>query len=445
MAAFAVGLLPAIAGACFPSLGDLTSGGGQSGRTDSGSEEGRRGDDGGGGGGDAEADSTSIGKDSAVKDANGDAISSGDSPAESSPPTDGSPSDAPEDADAGACPAALSSDPANCGSSPHDCQGGTCVNCQCQPVTLATTSGSVGIAIDSTYVYWANTSAGSSTIEKISKSLTAPGTPSNVEVGATNVQGIASDGTHVYWTNKSATGSIQRALSTGGGLTTLVTNQNQPDWIAVTVDGAFVVWTNQVGNQVMSAPVGSVNATPTQLNTMGEMGTLPAGIAIDATNVYFASKTSGGGLAESAPLAGGTVSQLGQATYVGITVDNDNVYWTGGFASPIVSQNVKGGDLTTAHTIASGGSLTCPLHLVSDGNNVYFFDQGTTTTATDAGPAGTIVAGAGALYKIPVGNSAPLPPPIVSGLTDPQAIAQDATALYWVTGGVSGAVMKVAK
>jgi hypothetical protein len=33
----------------------------------------------------------------------------------------------------------------------------------------------------------------------------------------------------------------------------------------------------------------------------------------------------------------------------------------------------------------------------------------------------------------------------VTGLTDPQAIAEDATALYWVTGGVSGAVMKLAK
>jgi hypothetical protein len=56
-----------------------------------------------------------------------------------------------------------------------------------------------------------------------------------------------------------------------------------------------------------------------------------------------------------------------------------------------------------------------------------------------------VVPGAGALYRIPVGNSAKLPPPIVTGLTDPQALAEDATALYWVTGGTSGAVMKLAK
>jgi hypothetical protein len=308
----------------------------------------------------------------------------------------------------------------------------------------------VGIAIDSTYVYWANAQAGASGIYKISKALTGPGTPSPVEVGSSyeNVQGLASDGTYVYWTNKLASGSLQRALPTGaaGSLTTLVTGQNQPDWIGVTVDGADVVWTNQGTNQIMSTPAGLANnPTPAQLNTMGETGTLPAGLAIDSTSVYYATKTSGGGEAEWIPLAGGTVKVLGGATYVGIAVDNDNVYWTGGFASPSVSQNAKGGDPSTAQIIAMGGSLTCPLHLASDGNNVYFFDQGTTITATDAGPAGTVVTGAGALYRIPVGNSAPLPAPIVSGLTDPQGLAEDATALYWVTGGTSGAVMKLAK
>lgn len=361
---------------------------------------------------------------------------------------DGAPQDA-SVVDTASCMADTGNDPMNCGACNHDCLGGMCTNGECQPVVLAATSGSVGIALDSTYVYWFNNTSGSSGIFKISKALTGKGTPSAVVSGAsyTKVQGLAADGTYVYWTNKTATGSVQRVLPSGTGtsLTTLVTGQNQPDWIAVTVGGADVVWTNQGTNQIMSTPVGSMSATPTQLNTANELGTLPADIAIDSTTVYYATKTTGGGEAESVPLTGGMVSQLGGATYVGITVDNDNVYWTGGFSNPIVSQNVKGGDPTSAQIIASGGSLTCPLHIVSDGNNVYFFDQGTTTAVTDAGPAGTIVTGAGALYRIPVGNSAPLPAPMVSDLTDPQALAEDATALYWVTGGVSGFVMKLAK
>jgi hypothetical protein len=87
--------------------------------------------------------------------------------------------------------------------------------------------------------------------------------------------------------------------------------------------------------------------------------------------------------------------------------------------------------------IAAGGTLTCPLHIVSDGAMVYFLDQGTDTT-------GVAVAGKGALYAVPVGNTAPLPPPLVKGMTNPQAMAIDNQAVYWVEVGTSS-VMKLAK
>jgi hypothetical protein len=226
MATFLVAIAPVVAGACFPSLGDLTSGGGTEGGEPGGE---------GGGGGDADRDAKAMRKDGAVSDAKDrDRVSSADTSS-----ADGSPEDSTEEA---VCAADTSDDPANCGSCNHDCLGGTCMGGQCQPITLATTSGSVGIAIDSTYIYWANAATSNSGIYKISKALTGAGTPSTVEVGAsyTKVQGLASDGTYVYWTNKTATGSVQRALPTGtaGSLTTLATGQDQPDWIAVTVDGA---------------------------------------------------------------------------------------------------------------------------------------------------------------------------------------------------------------
>jgi hypothetical protein len=34
---------------------------------------------------------------------------------------------------------------------------------------------------------------------------------------------------------------------------------------------------------------------------------------------------------------------------------------------------------------------------------------------------------------------------MAGGLVDPQGIAVDSTAIYWVTGGTVGAVMKLAK
>jgi streptogramin lyase len=139
------------------------------------------------------------------------------------------------------------------------------------------------------------------------------------------------------------------------------------------------------------------------------------------------------------------VTELGSATYVGIAVDENNVYWTGGFASPVVYQNGKTGTPATQIAIAMG-ALTCPLHIASDGSNVYFLDQGTDSS-------GNIKVGAGALYRVPIGNTGALPAPLVSGLTDPQGMAVDGTAVYWVNGttgvpadaGVAGSVMKLAK
>ena len=363
------------------------------------------------------------------------------------------PTDAAADADATTvtpndsgptCTANTSTDSNNCGYCNHSCQGGTCVTGLCQPLTLAVTHGSVGIAVDNTYVYWVDTTDGG-VLNKVSRTLTSEGTPVAVVSGtaAANAQGIAADGQYVYWTNKTATGQIHRALPTGGGLTTLVIGQNDPDWIAS--NGTLVAWTNEGtgdgGNTVMSVPVGSLaGATPTQLNT-GDQGTTPAGIAIDTTSVYYATKNTGGGVVEAAALAGGSIRVLGSGSFVDVAVDTTNVYWTGGAETKTVYQNSKSATTgATAITIAAWPGLVCPLTIASDGTNVYFFDQGMTT----CGPTGT---GTGSLYRVPIGNANPNAAPValVTGLTDPQGLALYDTSIYWVTGGATGAVMKLAK
>jgi hypothetical protein len=339
--------------------------------------------------------------------------------------------------DSAGCTADASADPANCGACGHDCLGGACNQGVCGSVTLAVTHGAVGLAVDSTFAYWADSDAGA--INKVSKSLTHEGTPSPVVTGsqAQNVQGIATDGTYIYWTVKVAAGSVYRALPTGTGVTLLASNQSQPDWIAT--NGTTVAWTNQKGNQVMAAPVsGNGTVVPTQLNAIGENGSIPAGIAIDGASVYYVTKTTGGGLAESAPLGdGGAVTELGTGTYVSVAADSNNVYWTGGASNPNVYQNKKGGTPTTEKTIAAG-ALTCPLGVASDGTNVYFLDQGTST-------CGALGTDAGALYRVPVGHSGSLPPPLLTGFDNPQGMTMDSTAVYWVTGGPTGALMKMAK
>ncbi len=352
------------------------------------------------------------------------------------PPSDAdADADAPSDA-ASVCAADVWADPANCGACSHDCLGGACTAGACAPLVLAVTHDSVGIAIDTTYVYWADSEAG--VVNKLSKALTHAGTPTAVASGApaANVQGLATDGTYVYWTNKTAAGQVHRALPTGAGLIAIASNQSQPDWVAA--NGSIVVWTNQGSNQVMAVPASTDGGVaPTQLNASGELGTVPAGLAVDGTDVYYATKIAGGGLAESAPLDGGAVSEIGTGSYVGIATDTARVFWTGGAASPGVYWNTKGAPASAQQTLVTG-AFVCPLSLASDGTNVYFIDQGSTT----CGPAAT---DAGALYKVPAGAAGQLPTQLAGGLLDPQGIAVDDTALYWVTGGPTGAVMKLAK
>jgi hypothetical protein len=377
--------------------------------------------------GDATSDGTLIG-DASPGDATVDAIV----PEEAAPPSD---SASPPTDSSDACTPDASSDPNNCGACGHSCQGGACTAGVCGPVTLAVTHGSLGIALDSVYVYWADSTAGA--INKVGKALTHSGTPSAVVSGtaAQGVQGIATDTTYIYWTNKAA-GQVHRALPTGAALTTLATGQQNPDWIAS--NGSIVAWTNQTGNQVMALAFNSDGGVaPTQLNLVNENGTTPAGIAIDSVAVYYATKNVGGGLAEFVPLDGGAVAELGTGTYIGIAQDTNNVYWTGGAGNPIVYQISKSGALGSEISIASG-SLICPLAIASDGTNVYFLDQGT------SGCAGSGSA-TGALYRVPVGNGGTLPAPLVSGLNDPQGLALDGATVYWVTGGTPGAVMKLAK
>jgi hypothetical protein len=46
---------------------------------------------------------------------------------------------------------------------------------------------------------------------------------------------------------------------------------------------------------------------------------------------------------------------------------------------------------------------------------------------------------------VPVDNGGTLPPPLVSGVDTPGALAVDSTAIYWVLATPNGAVMKLAR
>src|ERR1700722_3868481 len=90
-----------------------------------------------------------------------------------------------------------------------------------------------------------------------------------------------------------------------GGLQVLATNQNGPQYVAVTAAG--VVWTNSNAGTVS---VSSLDGCSLQVLASGQAS--PGGVVIQGTNVYFANNDNGttNGSIVRVPIAGGAVTTL---------------------------------------------------------------------------------------------------------------------------------------
>jgi hypothetical protein len=117
------------------------------------------------------------------------------------------------------------------------------------PVALATVSSGAGsgIAVDASHVY----AGAGQTVVKIPLAGGAP-----VTLATSGGQGIAIDESYVYFTNFSSSGKVQKVAKSGGPAIVLATDQSMPWGIAV--DATSVYWVN-AGNESGQAPwTGSV-------------------------------------------------------------------------------------------------------------------------------------------------------------------------------------------
>jgi hypothetical protein len=230
---------------------------------------------------------------------------------------------------------------------------------------------------------------------------------------------ITADGTNVYFTYEDPygvhpqQGYVAKAAIAGGAVTTIATMQQVPSTIEVTP--TTVYWVDGYGNLGMS-PI----ASPAPQLLMPAMAQAGTGLAIGATDVYWASANDG---LVSAPIGGSTISTIFTGLVFGVAVDSTNVYMANnatdnGFGSgtnAILKAPVGGGTVTTL--VPSPG----PMGMVADGSSLYWIEY------------------SGALMKIDLKSSV-VSTLVATGVATlggeygTHALAVDATSVYVSTG-----------
>jgi hypothetical protein len=290
----------------------------------------------------------------------------------------------------------------------------------CQDATLALNPIGAGyLALDGADVYW-TTGDG-----KVVKSTSgAPGVV--LAEGFTDVAGLAVRGDDVFFADETRVLSVPKA---GGAVTVVATMQSLPT--AIVTDAGAIYWLNYGEGILAGSLVESVGGGPPEV-VMDSIGT-PSDLAIDGDgNLYFAAAIAvvdgmpvSGPLVRVSPATGAaTVLAIGVQEPAGIAVDAANVYWLetvsfqGGFPGRLRTLPKTGG---TPKDLASTQDVLA-IRLSVDDAFAYM-----------TGMEGTGPTGRGVLWRVPLGGGT---------FTEVDhtletlygALANDATSLYFTIG-----------
>jgi len=204
------------------------------------------------------------------------------------------------------------------------------------PIRLARAISSRAIAVDADNVYFAD-------VTGVTSVPIGGGKPTMLFAGLTSAQGLAVDSRYVYWTD-SAAGTVMRVPRTGGTATIVATGELTAAGIAA--DGERVVWAVSQPGSIETVPLSGglpVNLASAQ--------SAPQQVALDPFNAYWTNSggTTPGSVLE-VPLAGGPAITLatGQTDAVGIAAApvqgaGTYVFWVNRAAGQLMAAPAIGG------------------------------------------------------------------------------------------------------
>jgi hypothetical protein len=236
----------------------------------------------------------------------------------------------------------------------------------CPPVVLATgLANPEEIVTDTNGVYWTTngtTTPSSGTVG----AATFDGKVTVLAPAQSNPRGIGVASGKLAWANVSL-GAIEICALPGCAAPTSITSKDTPGLGDLVLDSADVFFESI--NSIESCATAGCGGTPTTLSALGGQG----GIALDATNVYWADETAG--TIDSCPRAGcGTPSVLimGETDPTALVQSGGNLYWTDTAGEIRACSSAE--CPFTAQTLVPGGAFM-PLHLAADGTSVYWTDS----------------------------------------------------------------------
>jgi hypothetical protein len=274
--------------------------------------------------------------------------------------------------------------------------------------------------------------------------------------GEIEVYEVAVGGGFVLWTRDD---SVRRVRTTGGTPETFAASQMAR---SVVTDGTGVFWADD--DCIKQKPLMALGDTPLTLYRLPDGGTYDtvSGLAINATDVFFALMAGLGGETQRVPKGGGSVVPVGNADVTSILAADDTYLYTQMF-STTVAQPIERVDGSAVSVIDTRGAVD----IVLDATHVYWGTQDAIKRrqkpagdlqfmATETATVVSIAVDASSVYwSTADGHIRRVPKEggttetLAAGQSSPRSLELDDVAVYWANPGTlaenPSSILKLAK